>query len=86
MGLHSSVGRANVSCPQLNSKNNGLLGLLFKSILWCPICFLTFFATDGKDEMDRNLKKLGQPFQVLMLSQQKITKTLLWVALFDTIH
>ena len=33
MGLHSSIVGANVSCPQLNSKNNGLLGLLFKSIL-----------------------------------------------------
>lgn len=33
MGLHSSIGRAYVSCPQLNSKNNAVLGLLFKSKL-----------------------------------------------------
>ena len=84
MGLHSSIVGANVSCPQLNSKNNGLLGLLFKSILWRPICFLTFFATDGKDENGLKLEKVGPTFS--SLSQQKITKTLLWVALFDTIH
>ena len=39
-------------------------------------CFLTFVATDGK---------LGQPFQVLMLSQQNIPKTLFWVALLKNI-
>ena len=62
MGLHSSIVGANVSCPQLNSKNNGLLGLLFKSILWRPICFLTFFATDGKDENGLKLEKVGPTF------------------------
>ena len=62
MGLHSSIVRANVSCPQLHSKNNGLLGLLLKSILRRPICFLTFFATDGKDENGLKLEKVGPTF------------------------
>ena len=53
----------NNSCPQLNSKTNGL-GLLFST------------GNGWK------LKKLGQPFKVLMLSQQKYQKTILCCSFF----
>mgnify|MGYP001798654901 CR=1 FL=1 len=70
-----------MSCPQLHSKNNGL-GLLFKTILWHLFCFLSFVATDGKDGSGLRTEKVAQPFQVLMLSQQKYQKTYYaWVAL-----
>ena len=51
----------NVSCPQLNSKNNGLR-LSFKAILWHLFCFLSFVATDGKDGNGLKREKVGPSF------------------------
>ena len=48
--------KSHMSCPQLNSRNNGL-GLLFKTILWRLFCFLSFVATGGKDGNGLKLEK-----------------------------
>ena len=54
-----------MSLHQLNSKNNGLV-LLLKTL-----CFLSYFATDGKDGNEWKLEKTEPIFQALMLHFQK---------------
>ena len=50
-----------MSCPQLNSKDNGP-GLFFKTILWRLFCFLSFVAMDDKDGNGLKLKRFGLNF------------------------
>ena len=47
-GYFSIFKIPSMSCPQLNSKNNGL-GMFFKTVLWRLFRFLSFADTDGKD-------------------------------------
>ena len=59
-----------MSSYQLNSKDNGLV-LLLKTVLRLLVIFphLSSVASDGKDKRGLKLKKkMGQLFQVLMLS------------------
>ena len=65
-----------MSCPELNSKNNGQ-GLLFKTVLWRLLYFLSFVATDGKDGNGLKLEKDGPKYQNLWcyLTKNKQKKT-----------
>ena len=72
-----------MSCPQLNSKNNGL-GLLIKTTLIGLFRFLSFVATDGKNgnglKPFENVEPMFSSFDAI---STKNTKTKLsWVALF----
>ena len=61
-----------MSCPQLNSKNNGL-GLLFMTILFC---FLSFIAVVGKDGNELRLEKAVLTFSSFDAISTKNIKTL----------
>ena len=62
--------------PQLNSKNNGL-GVLFKNILWCLSCFLSFVETDGKDGNGLKLENTGPTFSSFDTISTKNSKKLI---------
>ena len=58
-----------MSCPQLNSNNNGPC-LLFKSISWRFFCFLSFVATDCKDGNGLKLENFSLKFQEALVWNQ----------------
>ena len=72
-----------MSCPQLNSKNNGL-GFVNEDFIVTFILFpVICFATDGKDGNGLKLEKVGPIFSSFDAISTKNTKNgLLWVALF----
>ena len=65
-----------MSCPQLNSKNNGL-GLLFKTILLRLFCFLSLVDTDGKDGNVLSHEKVGLTFLSFDAISTRNTKKLI---------
>ena len=66
---------------QLNFKNNGPVLLLKMLGIETVSCLL--WQRMARMNMDKNLKKLGQPFQVLMLCLQNLPKELLLLVLTE---
>ena len=72
----SSFYKSQMSCPQLNSKNNGP-GLLSKTILCHLFHFLSSVATDGKDGNRLKLEKFRLNYSSLDAISTKNTKKLI---------
>ena len=80
------IPNINMSCPQLNSKNNGP-GLLFKTLLWLLFCFQSFVATHGKDGNRLKLEKVGLNFSSFdAVSTKKKQKIYYGTSGFKTFH
>ena len=74
------------SCLQLIPKTNGL-GLLFKTILRCLFCSLSFIATDGKDGNGLKFEKVEPTFSNLnAISTKNTKKTHYGLLFFKSIH
>ena len=71
----------NVPSHQLNSKNNGPIFKLFKTIIRHWNCFLTSVATDNKDGHGLKLEKVWSTFS----SFNEFSKTLSWLVLVNEI-